>query len=166
MGLVASFVRPALTPCACWGDACQSEKALAWRENTVWSCVLDCGRVTGMYQKKDKNTHESEEMITNEGQIISSCKRRMIFLFTSTILLENCHFMEEFFNSERRRINNNQRHRSDKRTERIQRHFTTNSRTSTRTGQSWKKESRFRGTHTVPYACWGGECRSEREHQH
>ena len=50
-------------------------------------------------------------MITNEGQIMSSCKGRMIRLFNSTILQEHCHFVEEFFNFERR-SNNDQLQRS------------------------------------------------------
>ena len=50
-------------------------------------------------------------MITNEEQIVSSCKGKMILLFNSTILQEDCHFVEEFFNFERR-SNNDQLQRS------------------------------------------------------
>ena len=58
------------------------------------------------------NTQKSEQMITTEEQIMSSCKGRMIFLFNSTILQGDRHFMEEFFSFERRRINNDQSQRS------------------------------------------------------
>ena len=47
-------------------------------------------------------------MITTEGQIMSSGKRRMILLFNWTILQGDGHCLEEFFNFERRRINNDQ----------------------------------------------------------
>ena len=51
-------------------------------------------------------------MIPIEGQIMSSSKGRMILLFNSTILQEDCHFVEEFSNFEPRRINNEQSERS------------------------------------------------------
>ena len=51
-------------------------------------------------------------MTTTGGQIMSSGKERMILLFNSTTLQRDCHFMEEFCNFERRRINNDQSHRS------------------------------------------------------
>ena len=47
-------------------------------------------------------------MITTEGQIMSSCKGRMILLFNSTLVQGDCHFVEGLFNVERRRINNAQ----------------------------------------------------------
>ena len=50
-------------------------------------------------------------MISTEGQIMSSCKGRMILLFNSTILQGDCHIVEEFLNFQRR-IQNNQSHRS------------------------------------------------------
>ena len=49
---------------------------------------------------------ESEQMITAEGQIMSSCKERMILLFNWTILQRDGHCVDEFFDFERRRINN------------------------------------------------------------
>ena len=55
-----------------------------------------------------QNIQESEQMITTEGYIMSSGKRRMILLFNWTILQGDSHFVEEFFNFERRRINNDQ----------------------------------------------------------
>ena len=55
---------------------------------------------------------ESEQMITTEGQIMSSSKRKIILLFSSTILQGDCHFVKEFFDFERRQINNDQSQRS------------------------------------------------------
>ena len=49
---------------------------------------------------------------TEEGQIMSSCKGRMILMFNWTILQGDCHFVEEFFNFEPRRISNDQSQRS------------------------------------------------------
>ena len=51
-------------------------------------------------------------MITTEGRIMSSCRGRMILLFNWTIFQGDCHFVEEFFDFERRRINNDQSQRS------------------------------------------------------
>ena len=51
-------------------------------------------------------------MITTEGQIMSSCKGRMVLLFKSTILQRDCHLVKEFFNFEPRRINDDQSQRS------------------------------------------------------
>ena len=63
-------------------------------------------------QMNIQNIQESEPMITTEGQIMSSGKGRIILLFNSTILQGDCHFVEEFFNFEWRRINNDQDQRS------------------------------------------------------
>ena len=41
---------------------------------------------------------ESEQMITVEGQVMPSCKGRMILVLKSRILQGDCHFVEEFFN--------------------------------------------------------------------
>ena len=60
-----------------------------------------------------QNIQESEQMITTEGQIMSSCNGRMIRLFNSTMLQGDCHFVEAFFNLERRRINHDQSQRSN-----------------------------------------------------
>ena len=58
-----------------------------------------------------QNTQGSEQMITTEGHIISSCKERIILLFNWIILQGDYHFMKEFFNFERR-SNNEQSQRS------------------------------------------------------
>ena len=58
-----------------------------------------------------KNIQESEQMISTDGQITPSCQERMIVLSNSTILQEDCHFVEEFFNFEQR-SNNEQSQRS------------------------------------------------------
>ena len=63
-------------------------------------------------QSNRQNIQESEQMTTTEGQIMSSGKRSMILLFNWTILRGDCHFVEEFFEFERRRINNEQSQRS------------------------------------------------------
>ena len=49
---------------------------------------------------------------TEEGEIMLSCKERIILLFNSTILQGEYHFVEEVFNFERERINNDQSQRS------------------------------------------------------
>ena len=104
----SDLVAPASYHIPLGGPECQRERAPALGENPFWNCVLDCGREAGMHRW---NIQESEPMITNEGQIMSSCKGRMIRLFFSTILQEDCHFVEEFFNFERR-SNNDQLQRS------------------------------------------------------
>ena len=58
-----------------------------------------------------QNTQESEQMITTEGQIMSSCRRSIIFLFNSTILHGDYHFVVDLFNFEPR-VNNDQSQRS------------------------------------------------------
>ena len=52
-----------------------------------------------------QNIQESEQIIITEGQIMSSYEGRMAVLFMSTMLQGDCHFVEEFFNYDRR-INN------------------------------------------------------------
>ena len=52
-------------------------------------------------------------MISSEGQIMSSCKGRMILRFNSTVLRGDCHFGEKSFNFEPR-INNEQSQRTSK----------------------------------------------------
>ena len=99
-----SFRDTRTMPYAYWSSECQSERALAWRENAFWTRVLDCGRETDA-QMIRQNIQESEQRITTEGQIMLSGKGRMILLFNSTILRGDCHF-------ERWRINNNQSQRS------------------------------------------------------
>ena len=47
-------------------------------------------------------SQESEQMITTEGQLVSSDKGSMILLFNSTILQGDCHFVVDFFNFEQR----------------------------------------------------------------
>ena len=47
-------------------------------------------------------------MMRIEPSIRSVGKERMIILFNSTILPQDCHSVEEFFNFERQRINNDQ----------------------------------------------------------
>ena len=75
------------------------------RERLLDSCLGLCKRDRGV-QVNRRNVQESEQMITSEGQIMSSGKGRMILLFNSTILQRDCHFVEEFFNFERRTENN------------------------------------------------------------
>ena len=58
-----------------------------------------------------QNIPECEQLITTEGQIMSSGKERMILLFNTTILQGDCHFVEEFFDFGRR-INSDQSERS------------------------------------------------------
>ena len=53
-----------------------------------------------------QNIQKSEQMISTEGQIMSSCQGRMILLFNSTILQGGCHSVEGFANFERRNGNN------------------------------------------------------------
>ena len=43
-----------------------------------------------------QNIQESEQVSTTEGQVMPSCKERMILLFNWTILEGDCHFVEEF----------------------------------------------------------------------
>ena len=45
-------------------------------------------------------------MITIEGQTMPSGKGRMILLLNSSILQGDCHFVQEFFDFERRTENN------------------------------------------------------------
>ena len=59
-----------------------------------------------------QNSQESQQMIPTEGQIMPSCVGRMILLIHSTVLQGDCHFVEEFFHFERRRIDNDQNPRS------------------------------------------------------
>ena len=58
-----------------------------------------------------QNIQESEQMITTEGQIMSSCKGRMIILCHSITLQGDCHLVEELFDFEPR-VNNDQSQRS------------------------------------------------------
>ena len=58
-----------------------------------------------------QNTQESLQMLRTERSIRSLSKGRMIILFNSFTLQRDCHFVEEFFNFERR-INNDQSQRS------------------------------------------------------
>ena len=78
---------------------------------------------------------ECEPMRRTEPSIRSVGKERMIVLFNWKTLQRDCHFVEDFVNLERRRrrVHNDQSQRSNKRTERIQRHLTKNQRNSTRT---------------------------------
>ena len=50
-------------------------------------------------------------MLRTEGSIRSVSKGRMIILFNSSTLQRDCHFVEEFFNFERR-INKDRSQRS------------------------------------------------------
>ena len=75
------------------------------RERLLESCLGLWKRDRGVQINK-QHIQESEQMIATEGQIMSSCKGRMIHLFHSTILQGDCHFVEEFFNFERRTENN------------------------------------------------------------
>ena len=61
----------------------------------------------------DMNRHavqESGQIMRTERSISSVGEERMILLFNSTILQEDCHFVEKFFNFEPR-INNDQSQR-------------------------------------------------------
>ena len=62
-------------------------------------------------QVNRQNIQESEQMITNEKQSMSSANRRMIILFNSSTLQRGCYFVEELFDLEQR-INNEQSQRS------------------------------------------------------
>ena len=120
-------------------------------------------------------------MLRTRSSSRSADKERTIIVFDSSILRRDCIFVEEFFNFEPRRINNDLSQLSKKGTERIHTQLTTNQRNSTRTGQLDNEESRFcgtrimpytpvscgtghsfRDTRTMPYAYRGGECQSER----
>ena len=81
------------------------------RERLLDSCLGLWKRDRGV-QMNRQNIQDSEPMISTGGQIMSYCKERMILLFNSTILQGDCHFVEEFFNFERRRINNDHSQRS------------------------------------------------------
>jgi hypothetical protein len=136
-------------PYAYWGSEYQSKRAPAFRENAFWSRVLDCGSEIGMHRW---DIQESEQMITTEGQIMSSCKEIMILLFNSTILQGDCHFVKEFFHFERR-TENNQSQLSHRETDRLQRLSTTNQLNSTRKGQLYNKGITFRAT--IPFHASG-----------
>ena len=56
-----------------------------------------------------QNNVESEQMLRTERSNWSIYKKGMILLFDSSILQGDCHFVEEFFNLEPRRIKNDQR---------------------------------------------------------
>ena len=116
------FVAPAPYHIPLRRSECQSERAPALGENAFWCCVLCLGlwnRDRGV-QINRQNIQQSEQTLTTEGQIMLSCKGRMIRLFNSTILQGDCHFVQEFFNFERR-TENNQSQFSDRETERFQR---------------------------------------------
>ena len=55
---------------------------------------------------------DSEQILRTEPSMKSIGKERMIILFHSTIIQGDGHIVKEFFNFERRRINNDQSQRS------------------------------------------------------
>ena len=61
-------------------------------------------------QLNKQNIQESSQMLRTERSIRSVSNGRMIILFNSSTLQRDCHFVEKFFNFERR-INNDQSQR-------------------------------------------------------
>jgi hypothetical protein len=92
----------------------------------------------GTQEERQRCTHEqtnsveSEQVLRTESSIMSVAKERMNLLFTSRILRGDCHLVEEFFNCESRRVNNDQSQRDNKGTERIQKQLTRHQRNSTK----------------------------------
>ena len=91
-------------------------------------------------------------MLRTESSSRSNYKKRIILLFGSSMLQIDRRFVEEFFNCEPRRINNDHSQRPNKATEMIQKQLTTHQRNSTRTRQLEEEKPRFRGTRTLLYA--------------
>ena len=83
-----------------------------------------------------QNSLESEQILRTERSSRLVDKERMITLLDSSILQEDCHFVEEFFNFEPRRINNEQSQRSGTEEKRETSRF---------------NELTFTGTLTVPF---------------
>ena len=59
-----------------------------------------------------RNSEEASQMLTTDCSIRSVGKERMIFLFNSSTLQGDCHFVEEFLNFEQR-ISNDQSQRDE-----------------------------------------------------
>ena len=81
------------------------------RERLLESCIGLWKRDRDV-QINRQDIQETEQMITTEEQIMSSRKERIILLLNWTILQWDCRFVEELFDFERRRINNDQSQRS------------------------------------------------------
>ena len=108
-------------PYAYWGGECQSERALAFRGNPFWSCVLDSGRERysrhsaaewqnegsfegGRRPTKGRsgtkaemmrqNSQESEWILRTERSISSTRKERMIIPRNTSIMRRRLLFLE------------------------------------------------------------------------
>ena len=117
-------------PYAGWGGECQSERAPAWRENALWSCVLNSSRqrcssdseaewenegIRGRRKADHRGQWNQErDELTRYLRVTTNNKNWALNQFSwqgkhdcsaNSRIQEECHFVKEFVNFERRSNN-------------------------------------------------------------